>query len=214
MFTTPTASPLLASKRLGRPKQFSSEEISQHKSVYQKERIASARAGGICTRCFCSPAAPDRRTCSSCLEIRQRSIRSRSAQRFKEGTCVFCNKAPRVGEAVHCQNCRARNNQRIREAKARLRQDIFDAYGWSCACCGETEEAFLQLDHVKDDGAQHRRRVKGTNVYHELRQRGFPSGFQTLCSNCNWAKRRGDCPHQTKKSIAEFGLLQRRTGES
>jgi hypothetical protein len=32
-----------------------------------------------------------------------------------------------------------------------------------CACCGETEERFLTIDHINNDGAEHRRKVMGMN---------------------------------------------------
>ena len=53
----------------------------------------------------------------------------------------------------------------------------------------------LSLDHIKDDGAEHRRKVKGNRIsfagkeiYHWAIENNFPEGFQTLCMN-----------HQTKK---------------
>ena len=84
----------------------------------------------------------------------------------------------------------------------RLRQEMLSAYGRECACCGESEEAFLTLEHMNGDGSQHRKEVGGgSNSYRDLKRRGWPQdGFCVLCMNCNWAKRRsGICPHQRKK---------------
>lgn len=84
----------------------------------------------------------------------------------------------------------------------RLRQEMLNAYGRACACCGETLEPFLTLEHVNGDGAIHRLRVGGgANSYRDLKKRGWPKkGFTVLCMNCNWAKRKtGVCPHQNKK---------------
>lgn len=70
----------------------------------------------------------------------------------------------------------------------KLRQDILDAYGRSCAICGETTESKLTLDHINNDGAQHRAVVgHGSEpVYADLRRRGFPrEGFRILCRSCN-----------------------------
>ena len=41
-------------------------------------------------------------------------------------------------------------------------------------------------------------------MYRWLEKNGFPSGFQTLCHNCNWAKSRGGCPHQRKRVIDQM----------
>jgi hypothetical protein len=38
----------------------------------------------------------------------------------------------------------------------RNHQTVLAAYGGKCVCCGEAEEAFLTLDHVNNDGKQHR----------------------------------------------------------
>lgn len=99
---------------------------------------------------------------------------------------------------------RRRNAERAKERGREARQAILDHYGHVCACCGETEEIFLTLDHVNEDGAAHRqslapnsprRSISGKWVYYWIIQNGFPGGFQILCMNCNWAKSRGGCPH-------------------
>lgn len=91
--------------------------------------------------------------------------------------------------------------------KAKIRKAVFDAYGRVCQCCGETEEAFLCIDHVNGGGNKHRRAIgrgknprTGLGFYLWLIQRHFPKGFQTLCHNCNMSKAfHGICPHQKKR---------------
>ena len=57
-----------------------------------------------------------------------------------------------------------------------------------------TDIDMLSLDHVNNDGAEHRRKVgknkTGEKMYRLVKQEGFPEGFQTLCMN-----------HQTKKKL-------------
>ena len=79
----------------------------------------------------------------------------------------------------------------------RLKQEILNSYGNICECCGESESRFLTLDHINRNGKEHRKRV-GSNVYHDLKRRGFPQeGYRTLCMNCNFAIRHGEeCPHK------------------
>ena len=80
----------------------------------------------------------------------------------------------------------------------KLKQEVFIAYGGLvCACCGEKEEDFLTLDHINNDGAAHRKELgSNTRVLQVLRQKGFPAGYQVLCSNCNMSKgKRGRCIH-------------------
>ena len=92
-----------------------------------------------------------------------------------------------------------KNPDRMREhqkrKRHRLRQAVFDAYGRRCACCGETEEKFLSIDHIDGGGGKHRKTI-GNHICQWLKVRGFPAGFQILCYNCNLAKGfYGRCPH-------------------
>ncbi len=95
---------------------------------------------------------------------------------------------------------REKNNERERQRYAKLRGIIMSHYGRQCACCGETELLFLEIDHVKNDGHAHRKRIgrSGKSLCLWLKKEGFPSGFQILCSNCNQGKKRngGICPHK------------------
>lgn len=79
------------------------------------------------------------------------------------------------------------------------KKQTFNHYGWKCICCGEIEVAFLTIDHINNDGAEHRRKV-GPHLYEWLVRNNFPESFQTLCRNCNWAKHTlGVCPHKKKE---------------
>jgi len=83
----------------------------------------------------------------------------------------------------------------------RMQHEAILAYGgYKCACCGETEPKFLSLDHVNNDGAEHRRNenLSGATLYKWLKDNDYPDGFQVLCMNCNHGKMRngGVCPHE------------------
>lgn len=98
----------------------------------------------------------------------------------------------------------AYNAKWSRERNAALRAEMLAAYGAACACCGERQRLFLDLDHVENDGAEHRREVgNNTQVMVQLRAQGWPRGrFQLLCCNCNQGKARngGVCPHANVQS--------------
>ena len=96
-----------------------------------------------------------------------------------------------------------------RERNAKLKDDVYRAYGgYRCACCGETIPEFLTIDHVNYDGAEHRKTlVHGKRspvdvILRWLRDNGYPKGFQILCWNCQWGKRKsgGVCPHQRMRN--------------
>lgn len=119
--------------------------------------------------------------------------------------CGVCGARPRVGTTVSCTVCKERNKKvsgsasgiaRRKRYRAKLCKEVFDHYGHKCACCEETEPAFLTIDHI-DGGGKAEARAERIELYRRLRQRGFPEGFQTLCWNCNSAKHiLGICPHQ------------------
>lgn len=131
--------------------------------------------------------------------------------RNPDAPCCRC-KGPR--ERPTSGYCRACNTQNLRERRlrlpdespaiqrrynAKLRAAVLAAYGGECACCGETTEQFLSIDHIRNDGAEHRRTVGhgGLRTYLYLRKQGYPQdAYQLLCHNCNLAKGfYGSCPH-------------------
>lgn len=95
------------------------------------------------------------------------------------------------------------HRQRERDRYANWRMQVLDAYGSRCACCGETEPLFLEIDHIENDGFRHREKIgrSGKAILKWLVDHKFPKGFQVLCANCNQGKKRnsGICPHKLKK---------------
>jgi len=84
-----------------------------------------------------------------------------------------------------------------------LKTKVIVHYGGKCACCGESNLAFLTIDHVNNDGAEHRKQISscrgGSRFYQWLIKNNFPEEpkLQVLCWNCNHAKEiYGICPHQ------------------
>lgn len=92
-----------------------------------------------------------------------------------------------------------RDKERVRYDQ--LRQEMLAAFGGTCACCGESEPLFLELDHINDDGFRHRKLIgRGAKAtYQWAKEQGWPTDtFQLLCANCNQGKKRNDgiCPHK------------------
>jgi hypothetical protein len=149
---------------------------------------------------------------------------------YRQHTCSECAKvdhATRMREARranpdkyrwHQKSHRRRHPERVRrqrrESGQRLRDAVFLAYGgFVCKCCGETYKSMLTIDHINGDGNKHRAQIAkgkpymtgrsglGDYLYRDLRERGFPSGFQVLCYNCNISKHRlGRCEHSIEGS--------------
>ena len=134
------------------------------------------------------------------------------AKRYAPGSVA---KEARLRRRRDSQNLRYRTDPNFRNARidrakadvATLRDAAFQAYGgFVCACCGETERAFLQLDHIANDGCKHRKEYKvgGPGLYRWLKRAGYPPILQVLCANCNFGKRMngGVCPH----AAAQYGI--------
>lgn len=84
-----------------------------------------------------------------------------------------------------------------REYGQKRRMIVLEHYGSKCTCCGESEIKFLEVDHINNNGAQHRKELGSYKIINWLIKNNFPEGFQLLCSNCNMAKGRyGQCPHK------------------
>lgn len=151
-----------------------------------------------------------------------------SPEQFCEeaGICIKCKSEPATAREKYCWDClygsyvlststdievlaskiRYQASQKIRAVQHK--QQIFDHYGWPCKCCGEMIPEFLQLDHIFNDGAAERKKIKGS-FYKFVIDQGFPNRYQTLCVNCNWGKRlKGICPHQfeSNKEVRYYDL--------
>jgi len=110
------------------------------------------------------------------------------------GLCVKCGAKAQKGSV--CNECK----QKRIENRMAIKEETIKAYGGKCVCCGETDLLFLTLDHVYNDGSQHRKKLMalGNTFYLKMRTLGYPKyGLQVLCWNCHYAKTYfGTCPHK------------------
>jgi hypothetical protein len=119
----------------------------------------------------------------------------------KKSDTEFCkDKRLKSGLQAICKQCyreRAKPQAKIFRQITKLR--VFEHYGLKCSCCGEDTYEFLTIDHINNDGKQHRREIQST-IYLWLIRNNFPKEFQTLCFNCNCGKsiNKGVCPHRRK----------------
>jgi hypothetical protein len=61
-------------------------------------------------------------------------------------------------------------------------------YGGKCIHCSEDNWAFLEFDHINNDGNKHRNEIGRRNIISWIIKNKFPNNIQLLCSNCNKAK--------------------------
>jgi hypothetical protein len=134
--------------------------------------------------------------CRECERVYARSRNQDYYQRNKEKIKADVATWYRANKASY----RAWQKDYTRRKHLELKRAALAVYGEQCACCGEATFEFLTIDHVNNDGHIHRSEIKNWNFYEWLRKAGYQTEFQlqTLCFNCNFAKRYngGTCPHK------------------
>jgi hypothetical protein len=165
--------------------------------------------------------------CSQVCAHRAFRVRG-GAQGLKEKQCAFCQ-APFISRRASHVYCSLKCTRRVCQRNwFRLNRDNLRARKWGreklklgvlghysngtlrCACCGVGHLPFLTLDHINQDGREHRRQLKlegrGTHIYHWARKHGYPPIFRVLCYNCNIRafRKAGRCDCRDVIRLAEF----------
>lgn len=142
----------------------------------------------------CAAPSAGKMRCEPCTKKHREDARKRRERYRAENRCASCGKDRGTAKNKVCPAC----IRRVRAKQSKRREVVLEHYGAACACCGELEETFLCVDHVNNDGAEHRKEIPGGNLYKWLIDHAFPPGFQILCFNCNMGKHinGGVCPHQ------------------
>lgn len=132
---------------------------------------------------------------------------------YPDGTCKTCQgirRAPAEYKTARNEESRtyyaktsAEYRKKTRGRMATLKLEVLTHYSpdhilkCSCVDCVVMDIDMLSLDHVDNDGAEHRRSIStvyrnrgGEKMYRLVKNGKFPEGFQTLCMN-----------HQLKKHL-------------
>ena len=151
-----------------------------------------------------------------------RASYAKNPERYKANTRRYWQKHKEERNAYAREYWRAnsvRRNQLSKKYRAERKQQVFEHYGNICNCCGETKTEFFTIDHINNDGAEHRRqnqKIRQGGIYIDIVRNDYPDTYQILCYNCNCAKGRHysyDCPHKDSrlKSVSQSGESKRRT---
>lgn len=96
------------------------------------------------------------------------------------GLCVYCGLHP-IQRSQRCSDCYKKAMEWQNELYKRRKAIIYEHYGAVCKCCGETEPAFLTIDHINNDGAAHRK-VCGSSLasFKWIIENNFPDCVGTV----------------------------------
>ena len=176
---------------------------SRCKKVKNRSEFYSDPSRKTLLHCYCKKCA--------CELNRQRMRKANYSVSVNQKRCFRCgvtkpasdfhkNKAVCTGLRTYCKKCETELGE---ERWKLLRGKLLEGYGSVCVCCGETRTEFLTIDHVKNNGAEERRKLRGNNgkLYRAIIERGFPKDeYQILCWNCNAARQYfGECPHERER---------------
>jgi hypothetical protein len=154
------------------------------------KRYFEFKAKGLCIRCG-EPRAEGKTRCSKHHEKHLEYQRRHKEQVINAGLCRHCCVTYKVTGKSMCQSCLDAHSANNKKIYKEHRNACIQAYGGECVCCHTTVAKYLQLDHIENDGAQHRAKIfkcrKGS-IYTWAYRNGFPKILQLLCANCHQAK--------------------------
>lgn len=132
--------------------------------------------------------------CPQCEEVKGASEYWRRA-RSKDGrysickTCYYQKRNAKRRAKLGSYGNRAPAREYERQTRQKRKVRLLEHYGTKCSKCGFDDIRALSIDHIEGNGAEHRKEVPGGKLYGWLIRQHFPTGFQTLCMNCQFIKR-------------------------
>jgi hypothetical protein len=139
--------------------------------------------------------------CKKCHTLKDLSDYYRQGKGVsRRAECKACTKLYEIEFRRKNPESWKNRKERGKERDQEIREVVFEHYG-PCTCCKESNIHFLSIDHINNDGAEHRRSIGGQSLYLWIIRNNFPDDLQSLCYNCNCAKQfsgLGFCPHKFK----------------
>ena len=162
------------------------------RNTYRKNYL-EYKSKGLCVRCGAIPLSGILH-CEKCNNAAKEYAKTSKKKAKSEGLCKWC-RGPKSPDRSMCEECLAKHAKNRREKHQQERDKTIFGYGGKCVCCGLTAATYLQLDHINNNGADHRRILtkgkRGGDLYRWAVKNKFPPILQLLCGNCHQAKTRG-----------------------
>lgn len=149
--------------------------------------------------------------CSKCKQSKQlESYHKKGGTRDGlRNECKECKKQYdiqyQITHQVKYQQYRNSHKEKSKEYQkqynTRLKNLVFQHYENQCTGCRIKDTRLLQIDHINNDGAEHRRQLSpktrgssGAYFYLWIIKNNFPTNLQLLCANCHFLKTQGFFP--------------------
>ena len=134
------------------------------------------------------------------------AYRDKEKKRIAErAACKRWRKRHPDRQSLSCKNWAENNRVHIvvynRRLVAELREKVIAGYGGKCQCprCIIDTKQFMEIHHVNNGGAKHRRERSPVQIYRDIIKANFPPEFAVLCANCHRAiSSYGVCPHEAE----------------
>ena len=161
--------------------------IHKKKCIYCKKLFETNRPEGL----YCSTK------CSSKYHY------EKNKKPPKEKNCIQCGElfvvisykkycSEECRSIAHYERHKAYYSRKGRERNKKRKLEVLQHYSNSnipfCNICKIEDIDILTIDHIYNNGAEHRKKMKGHDLYYELIKTDFPKGYQVLCRNCNYKK--------------------------
>lgn len=150
--------------------------------------------------------------CKKCHTLRTKIYQGNHKEEIKLRSMKWAKKHPKRRQEIlkkhrSTDEYRAKHRTQMRKYYEKyipiLQKEVLTHYGngkLACVCCGESEFVFLTIDHINGRKQSERKnpKMRGWMLKQYLRTRNYPSGYQTLCWNCNSGRalNKGICPHK------------------
>lgn len=95
-----------------------------------------------------------------------------------------------LAEKNHSVYLKRKENGKQRTYRETVKAEVLAHYGGgvlACVACGYSDLRALSIDHI--DGRDREEKEQGFWLWLKLRKANYPSGYQTLCMNCQWIKK-------------------------
>jgi hypothetical protein len=165
-------------------------------------------------------------TCKTCKSLQDKKYRDNNKDKLKikKHEYYLKNREATIKRTTAYMH-RNRDKARIwsTRVKNKVKTIVFSHYcdkgKITCQHCNKVEDLrILSIDHINGNGNKHRKEIGignkgGYNFYRWLKRNGYPEGFQVLCFNCQYRKRRKEMApenptEQQKKAAARVRLIK------